>query len=227
MADRRATVANPFADIIQTAQKAPRAEAPLRPANAARKAVKKATKTPVRSPIRRRDDKDEAALRKEVARLKRENFSLTARLNARAAAPQPAQDEEAPPPPPPAPRTGRRYSVSTTRFSLDSRLPAARRASFALVQPTSKPPPLIEEATPSLEFVAVYGAFDAKGEGAAGSSSIKGAYAARPRELFGRGDLAVNARRALPAFCCPDGVPLEIMKVKACVEINPCVGCTR
>ena len=87
MADRRATVANPFADIIQTAQKAPRPE-PLRPANAARKAVKKATKTPVRSPIRRRDDKDEAALRKEVARLKRENFSLAARLNARAAAPQ-------------------------------------------------------------------------------------------------------------------------------------------
>ena len=206
MADRRATVANPFADIIQTAQKAPRPE-PLRPANAARKAVKKATKTPVRSPIRRRDDKDADQLRKEVARLKRENFSLTARLNARAAAPQPAQDEEAPPPPPPAPRTGRRYSVSTTRFSLDSRLPAARRASFALVQPTSKPPPLIEEATPSLEFVAVYGAFDANGEGAAGSSSIKGAYAARPRELFGRGDLAVNARRALPAFCCPDGVP--------------------
>ena len=213
MADRRATVANPFADIIQTAQKAPRPE-PLRPANAARKAVKKPTKTPVRSPIRRRDDKDEAALRKEVARLKRENFSLTARLNARAAAPQPVQDE-APPPPPPAPRTGRRYSVSTTRFSLDSRLPAARRASFALVQPTSKPPPLIEEATPSLEFVAVYGAFDANGEGAAGSSSIKGAYAARPRELFGRGDLAVNARRALPAFCCPDGVPLEIMKTAA------------
>ena len=174
MADRRATVANPFADIIQTAQKAPRPEAPLRPANAARKAVKKATKTPVRSPIRRRDDKDADQLRKEVARLKRENFSLAARLNARAAAPQPAQDEEAPPPPPPAPRTGRRYSVSTTRFSLDSRLPAARRASFALVQPTSKPPPLIEEATPSLEFVAVYGAFDAKGEGAAGSSSIKG-----------------------------------------------------
>ena len=33
MADRRATVANPFADIIQTAQKAPRPE-PLRPANA-------------------------------------------------------------------------------------------------------------------------------------------------------------------------------------------------
>ena len=47
MADRRATVANPFADIIQTAQKAPRPE-PLRPANAARKAVKKATKTPAR-----------------------------------------------------------------------------------------------------------------------------------------------------------------------------------
>ena len=206
MADRRATVANPFADIIQTAQKAPRPDAPLRPANAARKAVKKATKTPARSPIRRRDDKDEAALRKEVARLKRENFSLAARLNARAAAPPPAQDD-APPPPPPAPKTGRRYSVSTTRFSLDSRLPAARRASFALVQPTSKPPPLIEEATPCLEFVAVYGAFDAHGEGAAGSSSIKGAYAARPRELFGRGDLAVNARRALPAFCCPDGVP--------------------
>ena len=205
MADRRATVANPFADILETAQKAPRPE-PLRPANAARKAVKKATKTPARSPIRRRDDKDEAALRKEVARLKRENFSLAARLNARAAAPPPAQDD-APPPPPPAPKTGRRYSVSTTRFSLDSRLPAARRASFALVQPTSKPPPLIEEATPCLEFVAVYGAFDAKGEGAAGSSSIKGAYAARPRELFGRGDLAVNARRALPAFCCPDGVP--------------------
>ena len=80
MADRRATVANPFADIIQTAQKAPRPDAPLRPANAARKAVKKPTKTPVRSPIRRRDDKDEAALRKEVARLKRENFSLAARL---------------------------------------------------------------------------------------------------------------------------------------------------
>ena len=97
--------------------------------------------------------------------------------------------------------------MSTTRFSLDSRLPAARRASFALVQPTSKPPPLIEEATPSLEFVAVYGAFDAHGEGAAGSSSIKGAYAARPRELFGRGEIAEGARRALPAFCCPDGVP--------------------
>ena len=215
MADRRATVANPFADIIQTAQKAPRPEAPLRPANAARKAIKKA-KTPVRSPIRRHNKDDAEQLRKEVARLKRENFSLTARLNARAAAPQPAQDEEAPPPPPPpAPRTGRRYSVSTTRFSLDSRLPAARRASFALVQPASKPPPLIEEATPSLEFVAVYGAFDAHGEGAAGSSSIKGAYAARPRELLGRGDLAVNARRALPAFCCPDGVPLEIMKTTA------------
>jgi len=213
MADRRATVANPFADILETAQKAPRPE-PLRPANAARKAIKKATKTPVRSPIRRRDDKDEAALRKEVARLKRENFSLTARLNARAAAPPPAQDD-APPPPPPTPKTGRRYSVSTTRFSLDSRLPAARRASFALVQPTSKPPPLIEEATPSLEFVAVYGAFDAQGEGAAGSSSIKGAYAARPRELFGRGAIAEGARRALPAFCCPDGVPLEIMKTAA------------
>ena len=64
MADRRATVANPFADIIQTAQKAPRPE-PLRPANAARKAVKKATKTPVRSPIRRRDDKDADQLRKD------------------------------------------------------------------------------------------------------------------------------------------------------------------
>ena len=73
MADRRATVANPFADIIQTAQKAPRPE-PLWPANAAHRAVKKATKTPARSPIRRRDDKGEAALRKEVARLKRENF---------------------------------------------------------------------------------------------------------------------------------------------------------
>ena len=33
MADRRATVANPFADILETAQKAPRPE-PLRPANA-------------------------------------------------------------------------------------------------------------------------------------------------------------------------------------------------
>ena len=205
MANRRATVANPFEDIISTAKKAPQPE-PLRPANARSVRPKKPTKTPVRSPIRRHNKDDADQLRKEVARLKRENFSLTARLNARAAAPPPVQDD-APPPPPPAPKTGRRYSVSTTRFSLDSRLPAARRASFALVQPTSKPPPLIEEATPCLEFVAVYGAFDAKGEGAAGSSSIKGAYAARPRELFGRGAIAEGARRALPAFCCPDGVP--------------------
>ena len=182
MADRRATVANPFADIIQTAQKAPRAEAPLRPANGRSVRPKKPTKTPVRSPIRRHNKDDADQLRKEVARLKRENFSLTARLNARAAAPQPAQDDAPPPPPPPAPKTGRRYSVSTTRFSLDSRLPAARRASFALVQPTSKPPPLIEEATPSLEFVAVYGALALCVEGPIHGHELQRRRAARDHE---------------------------------------------
>lgn len=215
MAGRRATVANPFEAIIQTAQKAPRPAAePLRSANAARAATKTKTKTPQQSPVRHRGDKDEAEqLRKEVARLTRENFSLATRLSARAAAPAPVDDEAAPLPPPPAhKKPARRYSVGApSRFSLDSRLPAARRASFALVRPASKPP-RAEATTPALEFVAVYGAFDGRGEGAAGSSSLRGAYAARPRELFGWGALPAGARRALPAFCCPDGVPLEIMK---------------
>ena len=81
MANRRATVANPFEDIISTAKKAPQPE-PLRPANARSVRPKKPTKTPVRSPIRRHNKDDADQLRKEVARLKRENFSLAARLNA-------------------------------------------------------------------------------------------------------------------------------------------------
>ena len=135
--------------------------------------------------------------------------------------PQPAQDEEA--------------AAAAAARAEDGRLKRenfSQRVDDALPWKTKKRPPrrggrsvgarpahveaaaaLIEEATPCLEFVAVHGAFDANGEGAAGSSSIKGAYAARPRELFGRGDLAVNARRALPAFCCPDGVPVVEIKL--------------
>ena len=181
--------------------------------NAARPATKTKTKTPQRSPVRHRGDKDEAEqLRKEVARLTRENFSLAARLSAQAAAPAPADDKNAPLPPPPMPKApARRYSVGApSRFSLDSRLPAARWASLALVRPASKPP-CAEATTPALEFVAVYGAFDKGGEGAAGSMMLRGAYAARPRELFGWDALPQSARRALPAFCCPNGVPLELM----------------
>ena len=194
-----ATVANPFADIIQTAQKAPR---PRRRCG---------RRTPARCGQETGEDAGAVAdpgdkraseqLRQGGGPVKRETTNGAAKCEA--AAPQPAQDE-APPPPPPAPRDGAALQRVDDALFVDSRLPAARRASFALVQPTSKPPPLIEEATPSLR-VGVYGAFG-KGEGAAGSSSSKGAYAARPRELFGRGDLAVNrARRCrvlLPGRAC-------------------------
>ena len=148
---------------------------------------------------RRHGDKDAAAAQGGRA-AQRENFSLAVAAKSRARRPTGARRRSA------AAAAARAETGGATawprRALLWIRGCRRRAARLALVQPTSKPPPLIEEATPCLEFVAVYGAFDAMARAprARAPSKARTRLAAR---AFGRGDLAVNARRALPRSAAP------------------------